>query len=393
MSSYVARGRKRRLLIPLVAGLMAVTIPGTVVATHWAADQFRFASVRSTYQTSLDSVRQSTYVDFTSAEQTALRALEAESPAKYYTADSHDLSNNLHATGVYSTNMPNPYYDRDDDNGNFKFDEAEVTVENLSFPGSTTTEYYAFFEYSHWAPIPRVGWVWDAGGGNIEHDAQLSVRSCGVCDKYDAAPLTPQVYGNIAYPSLSPPAGAAVVSAESAPESSVIATAAEPGHVTMRVDEDGELTLNPVLRDGLEAYKRLAVAQVKPLLARGPARGVVTFTKPISDADLASFGATGIQLVALKAIADGAHGLVTVGGPAEPGIVDRLVAMATDAGAIYMGVVAAEVVVPDQAAYTAGAAGEHTYLIDLSVEQVRRWRGNNVDVGMNDLYWYFAGLQ
>lgn len=62
----------------------------------------------------------------------------------YYTQDHTDRSNRLHALG-YATNFPSPKIDADDDNGNGRWEEFEVTSVNRYFP-TTNAEYY-FYTY------------------------------------------------------------------------------------------------------------------------------------------------------------------------------------------------------------------------------------------------------
>lgn len=391
------RARSARMWVFLAIAL-AVTLPATALATHWAASQYRFGAVRSTWRTSYDSVRQATYVRFTSTQRANLLAMEASSPPYYYTADSHDMNQHLNASGYFTSNIPNPFYDKDDDNNDNKSEEAEVTSENLSFPASTTTEYYAFFEYSHWAFYPGSPyfnrWIWDSGGGNIEHDAQLSVRSCGICDKYDAAPLTPRVYGNVSYPSLVYTGGTAApaVAPSTGPALSTARLEAAPKHVGLRVRKDGKVSVQPLLDGGLDAYRAQSRAAARSLVAAGAAQGVVTFMRPLSPAEFAAFEKTGLHILSIEAIARDGSQIVTVGGPWEPGSADRLAGMAKEVGAKLDGIVAAEVVVPDETALAAADAHPSVYLVDLSVELVRRWAGPKHEVGMNDLYWTLAGL-
>ena len=98
------------------------------------------------------------------------------SSGKRYTHDMTDLNHNLHATGVYSTNFPNPYFDFEDDNGNGEREEAEVVVENANFP-TVGTRYYIYFWYN---------WAGAAGNaGNLAYTPAISEELWWTSDKWD----------------------------------------------------------------------------------------------------------------------------------------------------------------------------------------------------------------
>lgn len=59
----------------------------------------------------------------------------------YYTQDHTDMSNRLSAIG-YSTNVPDPKVDSDDDDNNGNWEELEVVSVNQSFPVVGTTYYF-----------------------------------------------------------------------------------------------------------------------------------------------------------------------------------------------------------------------------------------------------------
>ena len=64
----------------------------------------------------------------------------------YYTHDHTDMSNKLSAYG-YSTNFSNPVPDADDDDGNGRWEEIEVTAVNSSFPSVDSVFYfYSYFQ-------------------------------------------------------------------------------------------------------------------------------------------------------------------------------------------------------------------------------------------------------
>lgn len=93
-----------------------------------------------------------------------------------YTHDMTDLNANLTATGVYSTNLPSPYLDFDDDDGNGEWEEAEATVESAAFP-VVERKYYLFFWFN---------WAGAAGNvGNIAYTPAISEELWWTSDKWD----------------------------------------------------------------------------------------------------------------------------------------------------------------------------------------------------------------
>ena len=98
------------------------------------------------------------------------------SGGRRYSHDMTDLNDNLSATGTYSTNFPSPYIDFDDDDGNGEWEEAEVTVENSSFP-TVGTRYYIQFWFS-WAGG-------STASGNLAYTPAISEQLWYTSDKWD----------------------------------------------------------------------------------------------------------------------------------------------------------------------------------------------------------------
>lgn len=83
----------------------------------------------------------------------------------YYTHDHTDMSNKLSAK-AYSTNFPNASIDTDDDNGNGKLEEIEVTSVNQSFPTANSVYYfYSYFGRSA------------SGNGTVQETPQISAKN------------------------------------------------------------------------------------------------------------------------------------------------------------------------------------------------------------------------
>ena len=106
---------------------------------------------------------------------------EAEALAGYlatdvrYTHEVNDRSGRLSATGYWATNHPDPAFDRDDDDGDGRWEEAEMIA------GSRVPEagraYTAAVQLSRWHAKRAAGecrWVWDRRQGDAEILSQLS---------------------------------------------------------------------------------------------------------------------------------------------------------------------------------------------------------------------------
>lgn len=75
------------------------------------------------------------------------------------------------------------------------------------------------------------------------------------------------------------------------------------------------------------------------------------------------------------------------GGSLEP----AMAAISAEYGVQFLGIVAAEVVVPDASVLRVIESQPEVWLVDLSIEQVGRSRADLDDIGQNDLYWRLAG--
>lgn len=189
-----------------------------------------------------------------------------------FTSDVHDLSFNLNANGQYSTTLPNPYYDRDDEGGpggimDWRHEEAEVTSEYAGHPGSVNGWYTTNLYFSRWhymGPCAYcLGWQWDTGAGTLSYDESLSEQQ-PIQDKWDTTgDFGARCCANIgtrSYVSQTAPAGAAKqVGNELEP-----ARPEEPFRVNglpeslpfrgLLTGDPGEVWLQPDLSGGLDAY-------------------------------------------------------------------------------------------------------------------------------------------
>ena len=92
-----------------------------------------------------------------------------------YTHEVNDRSGRLSATGYWATNHPDPAFDRDDDDGDGRWEEAEVVAgAQAPTPGQV---YSSLIQFSRWHGKRAEGqctWAWDRRLGSTEVLSQLS---------------------------------------------------------------------------------------------------------------------------------------------------------------------------------------------------------------------------
>jgi hypothetical protein len=114
-----------------------------------------------------------------------------------YTHEVNDRSGRLSATGYWATNHPDPAFDRDDDDADGRWEEAEITAgAQLPRPGR---EYVSLLAFSRWHGKPgrrACTWAWDRRKGNVEVFSQLSRDLLG---EWQAERYT-LTYDRLAYP-------------------------------------------------------------------------------------------------------------------------------------------------------------------------------------------------
>jgi hypothetical protein len=102
-----------------------------------------------------------------------------------YTHEVNDRSGRLSATGYWVTNLPDPAYDRDDDDGDGRWEEAEITAGALppfSRPPEAGQRYTTAIQFSRWHGKRERGvctWAWDRRMGQAEVLSQLSREFLG----------------------------------------------------------------------------------------------------------------------------------------------------------------------------------------------------------------------
>jgi hypothetical protein len=97
-----------------------------------------------------------------------------------YTHEVNDRRGRLSATGFWATNHPDPAYDRDDDDGDGRWEEAEV-IAGTATPRQGQT-YTSLVQFSRWHSKREKGecvWSWDRRLGSRDVLSQLSRNLLG----------------------------------------------------------------------------------------------------------------------------------------------------------------------------------------------------------------------
>ncbi|MFV2064727.1 MAG: hypothetical protein ACC726_14635, partial [Chloroflexota bacterium] len=150
-----------------------------------------------------------------------------------YTHEVNDRSGRLSATGYWATNYPDPAFDRDDDDGDGRWEEAEITAGVQ--PPRAGVPYTSLVQFSRWHGKRQkgvCGWAWDRRMGSTEVLSQLSRDLLG---EWQAERYT-QSYEALAYPrvALKPkipvggPAASCRVRRAQPSQSGIVVTFAEP---------------------------------------------------------------------------------------------------------------------------------------------------------------------
>jgi hypothetical protein len=91
-----------------------------------------------------------------------------------YTHEVNDQSGRLSATGFWATNHPDPAFDRDDDDGDGRWEEAEIIAGR---PPLADRDYTTLVQFSRWHAKRQHGtcrWAWDRRQGDAVIYSQLS---------------------------------------------------------------------------------------------------------------------------------------------------------------------------------------------------------------------------
>lgn len=390
----------------MVAGaLAAVALAGTVAATNlggatYSPSSFTQSRSTGTWRTTNDSYWIRANTTWNTTHRNGIQNY-VQNNGWRYTQEINDSSGNLNATGQYVTGFPNPKYDKDDDDNNRRWEEAEVTADNTSFP-TAGYSYVNVMMFSRWYEqcTKSCAYWWDADSGVFWHLSQMSSWS-GLQGEWNAN-LSSGVYANTSYPTQAQPAGA--IAATAGDPSSI----AESGAVSISTSAGLQILLE---REGLEwdvvvvPTQSIADRRADDPRTLGPGGGrrlyaVITFSKPIDPARFAQIGAIpGVTLTSYEAIGTwNDPTTLTVGGPAS-GVDTARIAFEEEGGRM-LGVVSAEALLEGQDAYERLISEADIALVDLSGEaalsELRRQgivvpAGTRLDIVLNDSYWELTG--
>jgi hypothetical protein len=297
----------------------------------------------------------------------------------------------------WSTNMPNPVHDLDDDDGNWRCEEAEVTADNTNFP-TAGYSYYFRQQFTRWAcTSPCYGWQWDSSAGYILHLGQMSFWAL----EWQADDSTNPVYGQFNYPSKTAPAGASAVvadegSTEGSGEAFVIDVLGAATHVDTRGLETDAVVTYPQ-GEALRGYLRAAESRAKQAFDAGVNQdGLIAISQDdpsVVDQVIRKIGADDVvEIITVGVLPDG--GTLTSGGW-FPSAADA-VAYATEQGASSVAIVSIRASIASHREYSALAAIDGIEMVDMTPALVARQvrtaaDGDTIDVVMPILYWAQRG--
>ncbi len=271
--SRIARARAVRASL---AGLMLLVVfPLPAAATHWAPTSYSVAlTTAPNYRTAGDSFYVRAIFSWNSSAASTMRSY-AQQNGYRFTSDARDLSCCVHAQwNQYSTTLPNPVYDADDDDGDLVYEEAELTANSSTFP-TAGTSYNTYLKFSRWFPACNDYFCteyWEAGPGTMRQIGQMSQY---IWPEWDSVGFTDLVMGQPQYGYKTPPSGAGAQEVAAPQAAASVGTSA------------ADAVLRPDLSRGLDVYAAEARAAGTALLADGqPAQGIATFSRPLSTADL-----------------------------------------------------------------------------------------------------------
>lgn len=338
-----------------------------------------------------------------------------------FTVNMADLDEHVSATDRIWTNLPAPYFDRDLYGA--KCTEAEITSESASFP-TYGSYYFANFWFTHWFWIGS-GWSWENAAGTIDYSEQISKQYWWTSDKWDTA--SPDWNpGSIAFmeprfhdypaksrPSTNPsssddpcqydggplsvPAGTNAVAIDDLEGlgRNRIARESQRGPILSIAagDQRGEVWVELPGKADLGTWARQANALARRMAASGATHATITFARPVAASDLADLASTGVAIHRIEAVSQPlANGTrATFIDRYYPDAFEVMNALAAEEGVGMLGVVAAEVTVPDRNAMNDVLSRPDVFSVDASGEYVLRTQPSVVDTNVSDVYWELAG--
>lgn len=408
----------RQLLRVAFATTAAMVLAASPVAGYhypdWASSSETINLSSMSYATRIpnDTYRMRTTMSWTTAKAADMRHW-ASTYGKRFTDDVHVSQCTLSATTRRETNLENPYFDRDSHTCPdylFRAEEAEIVAEDagaITFPQAGIT-YYTNVYFERWAcNSSQSVCAWDPDSGSASYDESLSELNIFCDDKWctvanQVAHLGTKSYAYQSWPppgSLSAPdATADAAQVQNARPMGAVSPRSAAGDLTLEafsleISPEGDSTIRPDLTMGLDVYAARSRSLALQLVSRGPSRGIITFSRPLDSLELEGLAALGVRFLDLEAVST----------PAVDGT--RWTAADRDAtrlqwamrdielefGVEFLGVVAAEVVVPSPSVLANLQAADEVWLVDLSIEQAGRTHSELIDIGQNDLWWWLAG--
>lgn len=166
-----------RVALSLGAALLVLTGAGLpaqagVGRATWTPKVVTAVLTMAGYRTMRDSV----YVFLTLRwDRAGVRALrEYEAQGLRYTQELNDLSGRLSGTGSFVSTLPGASYDRDDDDGDGRWEEVEVTATEAGAIKAGRT-YLVGFHLTRWSrTCDDCPWTWTRRGGRAWALSQLS---------------------------------------------------------------------------------------------------------------------------------------------------------------------------------------------------------------------------
>jgi len=173
----------RAILSTLAAVLLVSTTAATTVATGVGGATWTPSESETTSSVSRFLIPRDAYTFRTDA---VWDRAQVEGLAGYidsglrYTHELNDRHGRLSATGFWATNHPDPAFDRDDDDGDRRWEEAGVIAG--PYPPVVGRTYTTLVQFSRWhgKRIKRTcQWAWDRRKGDVELLSQLSRNAFG----------------------------------------------------------------------------------------------------------------------------------------------------------------------------------------------------------------------
>jgi hypothetical protein len=173
------RGRSPRrgigvvgLVLVAVASLAGPALGLGVGDATWTPDRSTTSVTPSRFLDTADALTFQTVATWGPEQSEALAAYLGN--GLRYTHEVNDHSGRLSATGFWATNHPDPAFDRDDDDGDGRWEEAEIIAGRAPLAGQ---DYTTLVQFSRWHAKRKHGacrWAWDRRSGDAVVYSQLS---------------------------------------------------------------------------------------------------------------------------------------------------------------------------------------------------------------------------